>query len=402
VCVFGTLAYDPRMSESRPADLTGGAVSWLEVDTAAIESNVRAFRDRLPASTDVAAVVKANAYGHGVDLVGPAALRAGAGWLAVNGLREALELREIVGPDERILILGYVPPAAVDAAVARDLRLTVYDAEVLAAASAAGERTGRPARVHLKAETGTHRQGLLPDELVALARRAAADSHVVVEGLGTHFADIEDTTDHSFAVQQIERFDEAARRLSRDCGLAPLRHTACSAAAILFADTHLDIARIGISLYGLWPSPATYVSARERDLGDFRLTPALTWKTLVAQLKEVPEGGFVGYGRTWRAPRPSRVAVLPIGYYEGYDRSLSGRAYVLVRGRRAPVVGRICMNMTMVDVTDVPEIAQGDTVVLLGRNGEEEVSAGRLGDWAGTIHYEIVSRIHPSLPRLPV
>jgi alanine racemase len=238
--------------------------------------------------------------------------------------------------------------------------------------------------------------------LAALAQRIAADPHVELEGLGTHFADIEDTTDHAFAAGQIQRFGDAAEEVSKSSGLAPLRHTACSAAAILFAETHLDIVRIGISLYGLWPSTATYVSARERGLGDFHLTPALTWKTVVAQLKDVPEGGFVGYGRTWRASRPSRIAVLPVGYYEGYNRSLSGRAHVLVRGRRAPVVGRICMNMTMVDVTDVRGVAQGDTVVLIGRDGEEELPAAQLGDWAGTIHYEIVSRVHPSLPRVPV
>jgi alanine racemase len=382
----------------RPA----GASSWVEIDVAAIRSNVEAFRARLPASTAIAAVVKSNAYGHGVDVVAPAALEAGASWLAVINLQEAIELQEAIGPEVPILILGHVPLEGVEHAVARDLRLTLYDDRVLEAASNAAARLGRTARVHLKAETGTHRQGLMPDALLALARRIAGDPHVELEGLGTHFADIEDTTDHSFASTQVERFAAAADRIQRELRVEPLRHTACSAAAILFPDTHLDIARIGISLYGLWPSTATQVSARERKLGDFRLTPAMGWKTIVAQLKEVPEGGYVGYGRTWRAARPSTIAVLPVGYYEGYDRSLSGRAHVLVAGRRAPVVGRICMNMTMVDVTDVPLVEAGQTVVLMGRDGGEEVSADRLGDWAGTIHYEIVSRIHPSVPRVAV
>lgn len=388
------------MTMDRPEGLPEGACSWLEIDVEAIRANVRAFRRRLPESTAVAAVVKSNAYGHGVELVAPAALEAGASWLAVINLEEALELQRLVDSRTPILIMGYVPTTGIDTAVARGFRLTLYDPAVLEAASAAARRVGAPARVHLKAETGTHRQGLMPEELLALARRAAADPLIEIEGLSTHFADIEDTTDHTFAAGQIRRFAEVSDQLVRELSVTPLCHTACSAAAILFPDTHLDIARVGISLYGLWPSSSTLVSARERGVGDFALSPAMTWKTLVAQVKDVPEGGFVGYGRTWRASRPSRIAVLPVGYYEGYDRSLSGRAHVLLGGRRAPVVGRICMNMTMVDATDVPAVSAGQTAVLLGRDGGEELSAAQLGDWAGTIHYEIVSRVHPAVPRV--
>lgn len=397
------------MRSSLPQSLPRGATSWLEIDLGAIESNVRAFRERLPEHTAIAAIVKGNAYGHGVELVAPAALRAGATWLGVINLAEALQLRQLVGPEPPILVLGAVPPHAVDQAVAEDIRLTLFDEDVLEAAAAAGRRMGRPARLHLKLETGTHRLGVETACAVSWARRIASEPGVELEGLSTHFADIEDTTDHAFASGQIERFGEACMAVKTALTVAardnpvstPLEHTACSAAAILFPETHLDIARVGVSLYGLWPSPATFVSARERGLGSFALTPAMTWKTVIAQVKDVPAGGFVGYGRTWRASRPSRIAVLPVGYYEGYARSLSSRAYVLVAGRRAQVVGRICMNVTMVDVTDVPDVTAGQTVVLLGRDGDEVLRAEQLGDWAGTIHYEMVSRIHPDLPRLP-
>jgi alanine racemase len=169
---------------------------------------------------------------------------------------------------------------------------------------------------------------------------------------------------------------------------------------LLFNRTHLDLARVGISMYGLWPSKETYVSCLERGKPSLDLQPALAWKTRIVQVKDVPEGAFVGYGGTWRATRPTRIAVLPVGYYEGYDRELSGIAHALVRGRRAPLRGRICMNMCMADVTDIPGTALEDEVVLLGRQGDEAITAEQLAGWCGTISYEIVSRIHPSLPRV--
>ncbi len=383
-------------------DLPPGTPTWLEIDLAALAGNVRALRARLAEGARLGAVVKSNAYGHGVRLVAPAVLRAGAEVLAVGNLAEGIELRELVGPGVPILVVGHVPPDGFPAAVAASLELTVYDPDAVPALAAAAREAGRPARVHLKVETGTNRQGLREDDLLVLARRAVATGGVEIAGVGTHFADIEDTTDHSFAREQLDRFHRAVARLAAE-GIRPgLRHVACSAAVLLFPETHLDLVRAGISLYGLWPSRETLVSARERGLGDVDLRPALAWKARIAQVKDVPAGEYVGYGRTFRATRPMRLAVLPVGYYEGFPRALSGRAHVLVRGRRAPVVGRVCMNMTMVDVTDVPGAAAGDEAVLLGRSGAEELRAEHLAAWAGTIHYEIVSRIHPALPRVPL
>ena len=299
-------------------------------------------------------------------------------------------------------MLGHVPPEGFEAAAEHGLQLTIYDPEDRPRLEAAAARTGRPLHVHLKLETGTHRQGLPEDTLFELAREIASTRGLELAGLSTHFADIEDTTDHGFASGQIELFERAAARLDA-AGLRPrMLHAACSAAAILFPRTHLDVARAGIGLYGLWPSRETLVSARERALAEIDLRPVMTWKTRVAQVKDVPAGGYVGYGRTFRTTRPSRIAVLPLGYYEGYPRSLSGRAHVLVRGCRAPVVGRICMNMTMIDVTDIEGVRAGDEAVLLGRSGDELIRAEDLANWAGTIHYEIVSRVYPSLPRIPV
>jgi alanine racemase len=385
----------------RPAGLPPGTVTWLEIDLAALASNVRAFASCLGGAR-LAAVVKSEAYGHGVALVAPAALRAGASWLAVWGANEGIALRTLVGPDVPVLCLGHTPPQDFADAVAADLRLTLYDASAVPALARAARAVGRTARVHVKLETGTHRQGLEADEAALLARTAAAEGNVVLEGLSTHFADIEDTTDHGFAESQLARFTEGVDRVAAAGARPVVRHTACSAAAILFPRTHFDMARVGIGLYGLWPSRETLVSARERGLSGFALSPVMTWKALVAQVKDVPAGGYVGYGRTWRAQRRTRIAVIPVGYFEGYSRALSSRAHVLVRGRRAPVLGRVCMNMFMVDVTDVPDAAAGDVAVLLGRDGDESVTAEALAGWAGTIHYEITTRVNPLLPRIPV
>ena len=374
-------------------------MSWLEIDLAALAANVRAFQGRL-GGAKLAAVVKSEAYGHGVAIVAPAALRAGASWLAVWGASEGIPLRRLVGPDVPILCLGHTPPQDFADAVADDLRLTLYDPSAIPALARAARAQGRTARVHLKLETGTHRQGLEAEDAVALARAVAAEAVLVLEGISTHYADIEDTTDHGYAESQMARFTEGVERVVAAGTRPTVRHTACSAAAILFPRTHFDMARVGIGLYGLWPSRETLVSARERGLSGFALSPVMTWKALLAQVKDVPAGGYVGYGRTWRAQRRTRIAVIPVGYFEGYSRALSSRAHVLVRGRRAPVLGRVCMNMFMVDVTDVPGAAAGDVAVLLGRDGEETVSAEALAGWAGTIHYEITTRVNPLLPRV--
>ena len=370
-------------------------LSWVEVEGAAIRNNVQEFRRRVGPSVLLGAVVKSNAYGHGMRDVAGIVLDAGARWLCVNGLEEALALRES-WREVPILVMGYVPLESLDRVVAHDLRLVVYNPETVDRLEEHASRQGRKALIHLKVETGTHRQGVAESEAGAFARRVRSSRWIELEGLTTHFANIEDTTDHGFAESQIAAF----LRITEAVGPVPVRHAACSAATLLFTRTHLDLARIGIALYGLWPSKETYVSCLERGKPALDLKPALTWKTRVAQVKAVPEGGYVGYGCTYRATRPTRIAVLPVGYHEGYDRGLSGVAHVLVRGKRAPVRGRVCMNMCMVDVTDIPDVALEDEAVLLGTQGEERISAEQLASWCGTISYEIVSRIHPSLPRI--
>ena len=369
---------------------------WIELDARAPGHNLAELRRGAGAGVLSCAVVKANAYGHGLAEV--ARLVPSADWLGVNSLEEGLALRAL-GERRPLIALGHVPVGRLRDAVDADLGLTVFNRETIEALARL-EGLPRPARLHVKVETGTGRQGVLAADLEGFVRLLRATPNAVFEGLSTHFANIEDTTDHAYADAQLARFAQALATVERLGGRPPIVHTACTAAAILFPKTHFTMVRTGIGLYGLWPSRETRISARERGGPVPDLRPVLSWKTRLVQVKELPEASYVGYGCSYRTTRRTRVGVLPVGYSDGYDRAFGNRAHVLVRGRRAPVIGRICMNLCMADVTDVPEARLDDEVVLLGTDGDEAISAETLAEWAGTISYEVVSRISPLLPRI--
>jgi alanine racemase len=376
-------------------------LNWVEVDGGALRRNLGQFHERLGEAVLLAPVVKSNAYGHGLLEIAGIARESGVDWFCVNSLGEAVRLRE-AGHTAKILVMGYVPLDDLETVVEHRLRPVIVNMESLERLErVAGER-GRQLPVHLKLETGTHRQGIPESEIIDFANRLQQSPTLMLEGLATHFANIEDTTRHGYAEQQFETFTRAVDTLRAAGCEIPIRHSACSAAALLFTRTHLDLARIGIALYGLWPSKETYLSCMELGKPALDLRPVMTWKTRVAQVREVAEGKYIGYGCAYRTTRQSRIALLPVGYYEGYDRGLSGMAHVLIRGRRAPIRGRVCMNMCMADITDIPEVALQDEVVLLGRQGDENLSAEQLAEWCGTISYEIVSRINPDLPRVVI
>lgn len=380
----------------------GRALSWLEIDSAALLSNLHAFRRRLGPGVELAHVVKANAYGHGLELIAREDEASGIiHRLAVISVEELLQLRA-AGVRLPVLILGYVPLAAWDDVVDGEGTPVVMNRESLEPISRAAARRGREVRIHLKVETGTQRYGIPPRELPEVSRHLQSLPGLRLEGITTHFANIEDTTDHSFADRQMEAFERVLADLRATGFEVPLPHTACSAAAILFPRSHHGLVRVGVGSYGIWPSRETRVSSRHAPGADLDLKPVLTWKTRIAQLKTVPSGAVVGYGGTWKAPADSRLAVLPIGYAEGYDRALGNVAHVLVGGRRAPVRGRVCMNVMMIDVSHHPDAKLEEEVVLLGRQGEEEITADVMAGWAGTIPYEIVARIAAHLPRIRV
>lgn len=380
--------------------------SWCEVSRSAIQSNMRTLRHRIGDQVTLGVVVKADAFGHGIIPASTEFLAAGADWLIVNFAYEAIILRE-AGIAAPIYICGNVPACQAEKVAKAQARLVLYDPNVAKSLAKAGRTWGHPVRVHLKVETGTHRQGIELKEALALAQLIQSLDGIELEGITTHYADIEDTTNHQFARHQLTTLTDAQQAFRQAGYEVPMTHSANSAATLLWPEAHGSMVRVGIAAYGLWPSNETYVTLLQ-TMGDRpdsfipTLSPVLSWRARIAQVKSVPTGGYVGYGRTYRATHPMQIAILPLGYHEGYDRRLSNLGYVIIHGVRAPICGRICMNMMMVDVTHIPDAQVGSVATLLGQDGDEQVSAECLASWMGTINYEVVSRIHASQPRIVV
>jgi len=371
-------------------------LSWIEIDTERLRQNIDVFRTVMSPGTAMMAVIKANAYGHGLEAVAPIAAER-ADWLGVNCIDEALAVSRL-DISKPIAILGHTPVDQIEDVVRNGYRQVLYRPDVAIALSKAGEKLGVRAKAHLKIETGTNRQGVSVESLPSFLDSVGKLPSLEIEGVYTHFANIEDTLDPSYAQAQVRKFRAALELLQR-AGIRPQYiHTSATSGALLYAEMNFTMVRIGIGAYGIWPSRETQLAARERGRL-LTLDPVLTWKTRVAQVKDVSAGDYVGYGLTYRAGRPMRLVVLPIGYYDGYDRKLSNSGRALIHGQPAPVVGRIAMNMTMLDVTDIGA-EPDDEVVLIGRQGEAEIRVEELAEKIGSISYEVVSRINPRIPRL--
>jgi alanine racemase len=334
------------------------------------------------------AVDKADAYGLGAAHLAEAARAGGATWLGVACGYEGVALREagVAGP---LLVLGPVAPAEVSKIIAERLTITLNSRDVAVALSALALQCRVQVAVHLKVDTGLGRYGRRPDELLTLAELVAGLPNLRIEGLYTHFADVDDLT---YTQRQLDIF-LATRRRFEEQGLRPaLLHAAASDATLELPESHLDLVRVGILLSGHYPSPGG-----RHSVG---LEPALTIRARIVRLHTIGTGETVGYGRTYHAPGPRTIALVPMGYADGYHRVLGGRAQVLVGGRRCPVVGRVSMDQITVDVSGVPGVREGDPVVLVGRQGTEQITVDELAAAAGTISYELLSHLAPRLPRV--
>ncbi len=373
---------------------------WIEIDRDALTHNLCLFRRLVGPATRLAMVVKANAYGHGAAQVASVA-EGSVDWFAVHSAAEARTLRAS-GVRAPVLVMGFVPPSELFD-LDPDVHVFVSTPEVLCWLGEYRRRTGVSIPVHLKIETGTHRQGMPPEAIPQACRTAAAEGLEVV-GVAMHFANIEDTLEHDFARRQLATFERSVEIVEGALGgRPPYVHTACSAAALLWRVTDFTLARVGISAYGHWPSRETKLSwILEHGQDGIDLRPILGWKAIVGQLQDVPRGETVGYGRTWTALRPTRLAVLPVGYSDGFPRVLGNRARVAVNGCRVPVVGRVCMNILMVDVTDAGDVRVGDECVLIGASGDAVVTVEELAELAGTINYELLARLGGDIPRVVV
>lgn len=370
---------------ARAKALRQGLRVWAEVDLDRVEANVRALKQRA-GEAHLLAVVKANAYGHGAVPVARAALAGGAWGLGVISVEEGEELRR-AGVEAPVLVLGSSAAVLARRLVANDLRVTVASLALGEALSSAAREAGNEVFVHVKVETGLNRFGVLPDEAVALAEALRDLPGVVVEGLATHLASV-DEGDKSFTFEQYRAFRACSDRLP----WVPLHHVSSTGAVLDLTELRLALVRCGIGVYGYYPSDEVSRSVE--------LQPALALRSRVARVATLQAGESVGYARAWRAPRQSRVALVLAGYGDGVRRSLSNRGVALVRGQRAPFAGRVAMDMLMLDVTDIPGVAVDDEVTLIGAQGDESVSADEVGSLAGTISYEVLAGIMARVPRL--
>ncbi len=375
---------------------------WAEVDLEAIAHNVRELRRITDPGADLMAVVKANAYGHGVIEVTRKALENGADSMGIARIEEGIELRK-AGFKESVLIFGYTQPALAHKLIAFDLTQTVWSYKTAQALSDVAVSSNRQIKVHLKVDTGMGRLGLLPDcrrppvteqNLIGNAIREVESisslAGLELEGVYTHFATA-DSPDKTYAGKQFEIFVDFLNELRRAGINPPLCHAANSAAIIDMPETHLDMVRTGIAIYGLYPSD----KVNKRRIA---LKPAMTLKSKVVHLKKVPPGFKVSYGSTYQTPEPTTIASIPVGYADGFNRLLSSRGHMLVRGRRAPIVGRVCMDQTMLDVGHIPDVNLEDEVVIFGRQGDGFITVNEIAASLNTINYEIVSALTARVP----
>jgi len=371
----------------RPLDsLTASRNAWAEIDLGALEANVATLRSAVGAGVELIAVVKANAYGHGAAALAPRLEEMGADRLAVAWVSEALALRA-AGARGPLLVLGHAFPADAMAAMESDITLTIHSMATARAVSDAAVAAGRMARVHVKVDTGLHRFGVTPEAAVALAEAARVLPGVEVEGLWTHIANA-DEEDDSFSDQQLEVFGRVVAQLP----WIPYRHVANSASILRRPAMHFDGVRAGLALYGVAPGPHTHGRG---------LRPILQVKARLARVVDLAQGEGVSYGLAWKAERPSVAGLVPLGYGDGWRRSLAGGGEVLVSGQRCPIIGRVMMDHFMVDLTGLAaRPSEGDEAVLLGSQGADCITADELAGRAGTISWDILASLQARIPRL--
>lgn len=407
------------VSSNRTAD--GGSRAWVRITLAAIAANTKAFRDYISPSCQMMAIVKADGYGHGAVQTAQAALRAGADRLGVAILEEALQLRAC-GITEPILVLGYTPPQAVALAIRQRITLTFCSADVLEAAHRETERLGLPLSLHLKVDTGMGRLGVVtPEAALALALQASSAPLVRLEGVFTHFADA-DGDDPAGTLEQFHRFEHVLAVLRGHGLMPPIAHCCNSAATMRFPDMHLDMVRVGISLYGLYPSSHT-------QLPNAALTPAMQLRARIAELHDgdvsaidpasgpvapfrpavtpfttsvlpAPTVGVSSFESASHPQLPRRIAIVPVGSSDGLPHQITARGSAIVGGVRVPYAGRLDSDWAMLDVSEVPHARVGDEVVLMtAKDGSCAIDADSVAAMAGTIHYELVCRLGDRLPR---
>lgn len=369
-----------------------GLRTWIEIDTKAIRNNFQEFKKIINKKTKICSVVKSNAYGHSLVDFSKEMEKCGVDWLAVDSVIEGLRLRK-EGIETPILVLGYTLPEMFSEAVKEDISLTIGGFDNLKKAINRKELAGL--KIHLKFDTGMNRQGFRESDLNKVLKILTNDKSLKVEGLYTHFANAKNPRDKRSAENQIEIF----RRIKSsffEAGFNPLIHISATSSVFVFPEINYDMVRVGIGMYGLWPSD----DIKEYFQKKINLKRVFSWYSIVSDVKEAPSGSMFGYGFTEKVSRDTHFAVIPVGYWHGYSRSLSSVGHVLIQGRRAKVLGVISMDILVVDVTSIEKIKVGDRVTLIGVDGEDEITVEELALKSGTTNYEMITRINPLIKKI--
>jgi alanine racemase len=379
--------------------------SRIELSQSALKQNINFIRKKTGPKAIFSSVVKADAFGHGINTFVPMAEKAGVRHFSVASGYEAWEVSQACTQDSSIMIMGILYDEDLEWVINQGIEFFVFDLPRLRKAKKVAEDIGKKAIIHLEVETGGNRTGLDESELdTALAILKKNREFLQFEGFCTHFAGIESLSNQFRIQKQLEKFEQLHKK-TLDSGIIPqLRHTACSAAALAFPETVMDLVRVGTAQYGMWPSPDIY-NLHLQQTGKKRDSPlkrVLTWKTDIMHIKKVKKDEFVGYGTSYQATQDMKIAVLPLGYSNGYPRTLSNKGEVIIRGKKAPVVGLINMNVFMVNVTHIKDAKVGDEVVLIGRQKKQVISIRSFSEFTNAINNELVSRLPDAIPRINV
>lgn len=368
--------------------------TWIEIDKRAIKNNYSIFRNLIGKNCKLMAIVKSNAYGHGLVDFSKIIEKMGIDWLGVDSIVEAESLRK-AGLKKPILVLGYTLRDKIDVAVKDNISLTISDFPALKNLKNIIGR-GKKIKIHLKIDTGMCRQGFSVSEIPMVIKILKSGKlPLKLEGVYTHFSSAKNPSFPFSTSDQIKKFKKAIDLLELAGFKGFIKHAAATSGAIIFPQSHFDLVRVGIGLYGLWPSKETKEAFKDK----IKLKPVLSWKTIIGQIKDLPRGSKIGYDMTETLSRASKVAILPIGYWHGFPRALSSIGRVIIRGQKARVLGRVSMDMIVVDVTEIKNIKIGDEVILIGKSGNSEISADDLACLIDTTNYEIVTRINPLIKK---
>lgn len=378
--------------------------SWIELDGAALHKNIRYLKKRIGKDRIFVSVIKGNAYGHGIEEFIPIAEAAGISHFAVYDAFEAYRALKVKCTTSHLIIMGMLDADQMEWVIANDIAFYVFSLERVEAAITAARKAKKKAILHLDLETGMNRTGLeesiLP-QLISLLKKNSR--YLKIEGICTHFAGAESIANFARIQDQLLAFKRLSKELKKQGIIPSYYHSACSAAALIYPDTMMDLVRFGIAQYGFWPSMETKMKNLLSEEAKFTrdpLKPVLSWKTRVMSVKEVKQGEFVNYGNAYLATKNMRLATIPIGYYHGYNRSLSNFGRVLIQGKKAEVVGMVNMNMFMVNVSHLPGVKTGDEVVLIGKQGESQITVASFSELSNMINYELLARLPYQIPRI--